>query len=320
VIGGADGLATRRCATAPTFALSFGAMVWPHMLVRVMLAEQLYRAATILAGALSPGLISGIQATGPVVLASLTAGASGAMNQNPSSSASSTAPARNAPRWPMCQLQPALGTCPHATLITTAPTSACPPGRWAIPRSGTPTSARAAWWRWTWRDRPGGRGWQLSRNPRSCWTSSRAARAAGGTAHLMGVVSDGGVHGHLSPREAAAGDHRAGVPVALHAITDGRDVAPVLGAGVHGAAGGKHLPAGAQHRHRDRPLLGDGPRQPLGAGRRAYEAMVRGKGEPRPTALAAWRTAYARGETDEFIAPTVIGGYAARATATGSSA
>jgi 23S rRNA (pseudouridine1915-N3)-methyltransferase len=31
-------------------AISFGAMVWPHMLIRVMLAEQLYRAATILAG------------------------------------------------------------------------------------------------------------------------------------------------------------------------------------------------------------------------------------------------------------------------------
>ena len=31
-------------------AMSFGRMVWPHMLVRVMLAEQLYRAATILAG------------------------------------------------------------------------------------------------------------------------------------------------------------------------------------------------------------------------------------------------------------------------------
>ncbi|NCX86349.1 MAG: 23S rRNA (pseudouridine(1915)-N(3))-methyltransferase RlmH, partial [Rhodobacteraceae bacterium] len=30
--------------------MSFGKMVWPHMLVRVMLAEQLYRAATILAG------------------------------------------------------------------------------------------------------------------------------------------------------------------------------------------------------------------------------------------------------------------------------
>ena len=49
VIGGADGIdpALRNRADA---ALSFGKMVWPHMLVRVMLAEQLYRAASILAG------------------------------------------------------------------------------------------------------------------------------------------------------------------------------------------------------------------------------------------------------------------------------
>ncbi|MCJ8140684.1 23S rRNA (pseudouridine(1915)-N(3))-methyltransferase RlmH [Falsirhodobacter halotolerans] len=50
VIGGADGLAPAFRARAD-FALSFGAMVWPHMLVRVMLAEQLYRATSILAGA-----------------------------------------------------------------------------------------------------------------------------------------------------------------------------------------------------------------------------------------------------------------------------
>ena len=49
VIGGADGLAPVLRARADT-AVSFGRMVWPHMLVRVMLAEQLYRAATILAG------------------------------------------------------------------------------------------------------------------------------------------------------------------------------------------------------------------------------------------------------------------------------
>jgi 23S rRNA (pseudouridine1915-N3)-methyltransferase len=49
VIGGADGLdpAVPRSAD---LVLSFGKMVWPHMLVRVMLAEQLYRAATIIAG------------------------------------------------------------------------------------------------------------------------------------------------------------------------------------------------------------------------------------------------------------------------------
>jgi len=46
VIGGADGIAPDLRAEAD-FSLSFGKMVWPHMLVRVMLAEQLYRAASI---------------------------------------------------------------------------------------------------------------------------------------------------------------------------------------------------------------------------------------------------------------------------------
>ena len=49
VIGGADGIAPDLRARAD-LSVSFGRMVWPHLLVRVMLAEQLYRAATILAG------------------------------------------------------------------------------------------------------------------------------------------------------------------------------------------------------------------------------------------------------------------------------
>ncbi|KUJ77990.1 23S rRNA (pseudouridine(1915)-N(3))-methyltransferase RlmH [Ruegeria marisrubri] len=49
IIGGADGIDPALRAEAD-FSISFGAMVWPHMLVRVMLAEQLYRAATILSG------------------------------------------------------------------------------------------------------------------------------------------------------------------------------------------------------------------------------------------------------------------------------
>ena len=49
IIGGADGIDPSLRARADV-AISFGTMVWPHMLVRVMLAEQLYRAASILAG------------------------------------------------------------------------------------------------------------------------------------------------------------------------------------------------------------------------------------------------------------------------------
>jgi 23S rRNA (pseudouridine1915-N3)-methyltransferase len=49
VIGGADGIDPSLRAKADA-SVSFGAMVWPHMLVRVMLAEQLSRAATILGG------------------------------------------------------------------------------------------------------------------------------------------------------------------------------------------------------------------------------------------------------------------------------
>lgn len=49
VIGGADGLCPQFRDRADQ-KLSFGKMVWPHMLARVMLAEQLYRAASILAG------------------------------------------------------------------------------------------------------------------------------------------------------------------------------------------------------------------------------------------------------------------------------
>ncbi|SPH22861.1 Ribosomal RNA large subunit methyltransferase H [Ascidiaceihabitans donghaensis] len=49
IIGGADGI-DKSLRNDADHLLSFGAMVWPHMMVRVMLAEQLYRSASILAG------------------------------------------------------------------------------------------------------------------------------------------------------------------------------------------------------------------------------------------------------------------------------
>ncbi|MFD2238633.1 23S rRNA (pseudouridine(1915)-N(3))-methyltransferase RlmH [Aureimonas populi] len=49
VIGGPDGLASDLAARA-SFVLSFGRMTWPHQIVRILLAEQLYRTCTILSG------------------------------------------------------------------------------------------------------------------------------------------------------------------------------------------------------------------------------------------------------------------------------
>lgn len=49
VIGGADGL-IKELRKQADYSISFGKMVWPHMLARVMLCEQLYRAVSILAG------------------------------------------------------------------------------------------------------------------------------------------------------------------------------------------------------------------------------------------------------------------------------
>ena len=134
-------------------------------------------------------------------------------------------------------------------------------------------------------------------------------RATGGTAHLMGVVSDGGVHGHLNHVLAACrAMTAAGVPVALHAITDGRDVAP-NSAAEFVAALMVSLPAGARvatvigrYWAMDRDTRWDRVA-------RAYGAMVNATGERAESAGAAVAASYAKGEMDEFIAPTVIGDY-----------
>ena len=136
-----------------------------------------------------------------------------------------------------------------------------------------------------------------------------ALKASGGTAHLMGVVSDGGVHGHilhlLAAIRALTG---AGLPVVVHAITDGRDVPPSSAAGFMDQllAG---LPQGARigtvcgrYYAMDRDNRWDRVA-------RAYGAMVAGTGAEAATASEAVQAAYARGETDEFIVPTVIAGY-----------
>ncbi|MGV8952414.1 MAG: 2,3-bisphosphoglycerate-independent phosphoglycerate mutase [Cypionkella sp.] len=135
-------------------------------------------------------------------------------------------------------------------------------------------------------------------------------QASGGVAHLMGVVSDGGVHGHLTHVIAACrAIAEQGVPVALHAITDGRDVAPSSAAEFIDRLM-VQLPAGV----RVATVIGrywamdrDNRWERVS---RAYEAIVHAKGEVAPTPQTAVAASYLKAETDEFLAPTVIGDYA----------
>ena len=132
-------------------------------------------------------------------------------------------------------------------------------------------------------------------------------KKSGGSAHLMGVISDGGVHGHISHLQAAARAlSDAGLPVAIHAITDGRDVPPKSALDYIGdlklpdnssisTVIGRYYAMDRDHRW-DRVKF-------------AFDAVVHSRGDTRDNADAAINNAYANDTTDEFIPATVIGDF-----------
>ncbi len=129
-----------------------------------------------------------------------------------------------------------------------------------------------------------------------------ALQQGGGTAHLLGLASDGGVHAHIAHIAALAGLLKnAGVKVALHLFTDGRDVAPKSALGY--VAGLDVATVSGRYFAMDRDKRWDR----VGA---AYAALVLGEGQHAPSAEAAVQQSYDAGKTDEFIAPTIIGDYA----------
>ena len=87
-----------------------------------------------------------------------------------------------------------------------------------------------------------------------------------GRLHLMGLVSDGGVHSGWEHIEACVElAAREGVPdLVVHAFTDGRDTLPTSGAGYIRELE-RWLRHAGKDRDRQRPLLRDGPRPPLGS-------------------------------------------------------
>ncbi len=134
-------------------------------------------------------------------------------------------------------------------------------------------------------------------------------KETGGTAHVLGLISPGGVHAHQAHAAAVVRIlAEAGVPVAVHAFTDGRDTPPQSGAQALTTLEAA-LPQGARiatvvgrYFAMDRDKRWDRVA-------RAYEAIAAGTGKAEPDAAAAIAAAYAAGTTDEFVEPAVIGGY-----------
>jgi 2,3-bisphosphoglycerate-independent phosphoglycerate mutase len=129
--------------------------------------------------------------------------------------------------------------------------------------------------------------------------------------HLIGLVSDGGVHSgfvHLQALIRLAAQLEVD-DLVLHAFTDGRDTLPTSGAGYLEAVEGWMADAGAG---RVGSVVGrywamDRDRR-WERIQRAYDLLVHGRAEHRAdSAPAAARDAYARGETDEFITPALVG-------------
>ncbi len=148
-------------------------------------------------------------------------------------------------------------------------------------------------------------------NPALLSACERARESPRGRLHLIGLVSDGGVHSGWEHIEACIElAAREGVPDAvLHVVTDGRDTLPQSGAGYVeeverwlrsagriGTVSGRYY-AMDRDRRWERTKL-------------AYDAIVHARGLEAPTALEAVRSSYERDERgDEFIRPTVVGGY-----------
>ena len=211
-----------------------------------------------------------------------------------------------------------MATCPHATLTTYGPDAGLPTGQMGNSEVGHTNIGAGrvvamdlgqidlAIEEGSYRDRP------------ALADFIARMQATRGTAHLMGVVSDGGVHGHIAHLvETAHILADAGVRSVVHAITDGRDVAP-------SSAGGfiADLVARLPREARVGTVIGrywamdrDNRWERVAL---AWHAMVRGDGVAHASdAAGAVAQAYAAGQTDEFIPATVIGSYGGMAEGDG---
>jgi len=139
-----------------------------------------------------------------------------------------------------------------------------------------------------------------------------ALKKSGGAAHLMGLMSPGGVHSHQDHLAALARLlDAAGVPVKVHAFLDGRDTPPKSAADylakfAADTAGLKRVSVATvtgRYYAMDRDKRWDRVEK-------AYRTLVDAQGDKAGDPAAAVQQGYAAGKTDEFVPPTAIGDYA----------
>jgi 2,3-bisphosphoglycerate-independent phosphoglycerate mutase len=148
----------------------------------------------------------------------------------------------------------------------------------------------------------------VARTPELARAIAFAARE-GRPLHLLGLVSDGGVHSHLDHLvEIVRECGRRGVRPVVHAFLDGRDTPPSSGQGYLRrllpeleAAHGSVATVCGRYWAMDR----DNRWERIA---KAYDALVLGDGESAASPLDAVADAYAKGETDEFVKPRAIAG------------
>ena len=136
-------------------------------------------------------------------------------------------------------------------------------------------------------------------------------KETGGTCHLMGLLSPGGVHSHQWHMRTLAGIMCAhGVPVVVHAFLDGRDTPPKSAANMV-----KRFEVDIRHMSCISMATVSGRFWAMDRDNRwdrvekAYLCMAEGRGEKALSAVDAVNAAYENDITDEFVEPTVLGDY-----------
>lgn len=195
--------------------------------------------------------------------------------------------------------------CPHATLSASGEDVGLPAGQMGNSEVGH-TNIGAG--RVVWMDLPridkAIAGGGFAANP-ALGRFADTLVESGGTAHIMGLMSTGGVHSHQRHMAETARLLAArGVPVKLHLFLDGRDVPPksALGQIAELGHGDEIATVTGRFYAMDRDKRWDRVKA-------AFDVIVRGVGESATNAANAVTAAYGRGETDEFVLPTAIGDY-----------